>query len=147
MQDYPAFLGQPGKPRYLVVVLAKLKVPLATARAMGDEQRADLLFDWQAGRQVLLEHRKYLRRHLRSMHHHAAVGLVLHAVRGFVNDYPWPTLIGVLLLAMVAVLAGLAMWRRDVVARSGDRPTTTSVISETRPPAASSTVQCGRWRG
>ncbi len=112
MKKYPAFLGQPGRPGYRVVVLAKFKVPLSIARAIGGEQRDDLLFDWQAGRAVLLEHRKYLRRQLRSMRSRTSFGLFVHAVRAFVNDYPGPTLIGVTLLVALAVVVGMAMWWR-----------------------------------
>jgi hypothetical protein len=112
MQTYPAFLGQPGKPGYRVVVLARLKMPLAMTRGVSDDQREELLFDWDAGRRVLLEHRKFLRRQFKSMRRRTSVGLVLHAVRSFVNDYPWPTLIGVLVLVMVVVSSGLMwLWR------------------------------------
>ena len=54
MQTYPAFLGQPGKPGYRVVVQARLRMPLAMVRGMSGEQKEELLFDWQAGREVLL---------------------------------------------------------------------------------------------
>src|SRR5262249_39530228 len=38
MQTFPAFLGQPGKPGYRVVVQARLRMPLAMMRGMSDEQ-------------------------------------------------------------------------------------------------------------
>lgn len=101
MRKFPAFLGQPGKPGYRVIVQARLKLPLMTVRALAEEQRADLLFDWQAGRQVLLAHRRYLRQMFKSLRHRTAVGLVLHAVRALLNDYPWLTLLGVALLAVL----------------------------------------------
>jgi hypothetical protein len=110
MQEYPAILGQPGKPGYRVIVQARLKLPLATVRALGEDQRADLLFDWQAGRQVLLAHRRYLRQMFKSMRHRTAVGLVLHAVRAVLNDYPWLTLLGVALLAVVIGVV-IVKWR------------------------------------
>lgn len=112
MEQYPAFLGQPGKPGYRVVVLAKFKVLLSMVRGMGEEQHGDLHFDWQAGRAVLLEHRKYLRQHFQSLRRRTSVGLVLHAVRAFVNDYPWPTLIAVTLLVVLVVLGSMAIWWR-----------------------------------
>jgi len=108
MQGYPAFLGQPGKPGYRVVVQVRLRMPLAMLRAMPDVQRAELLFDWLAGRQVLLLHRKYLHRLFKTMRHRTAVGLFLHAVRAMVNDYPLPSLAGAGFLAIVII--GVVMW-------------------------------------
>ncbi len=105
IEDYPAFLGHPGKPGYRVVVQARLGIPLATVRAMNEEQREDLLADWQAGRQILLEHRKYLLKLFKSMRRRTAAGLVLHAVRAMVNDYPLWTLAGA--FVVVASIVGL----------------------------------------
>jgi hypothetical protein len=110
MQEYPAILGQPGKPGYRVIVQARLKLPLGTVRALAEEPRADLLFDWQAGRQVLLAHRRYLKQMFKSMRHRTAVGLMLHAVRATLNDYPWLTLLGVALLAAVIGVV-IVKWR------------------------------------
>jgi hypothetical protein len=111
MQTYPAFLGQPGLPGYRVVVQARLKIPLASVRGMPAEQRDDLLFDWQAARQILLAHRRYLRRVFRSLRRQSAVGLFFHAVRATLNDYPRLTLAGVILL--IALIAGgvIALYR------------------------------------
>lgn len=109
MQTYPAFLGHPGKPGYRVVVQARLRMPLAMVRGMSSEQKEELLFDWQAGRQVLLAHRKYLRRLFRSMRHRSTMGLVLHAIRSVVNDHPVPTLVGSLFLA-VLIISGVCAW-------------------------------------
>ena len=109
MQEYPAFLGLPGRPGYRVRVLARLKIPLLITRAMTEEQRTDLLFDWQVGRQVLLAHRKFLRSLFRSMRHRSAVGLAMHFIRSALNDYPRLTLVGILILlaAIVAVVVKL----------------------------------------
>jgi hypothetical protein len=111
MQTYPAFLGQPGLPGYRVVVQARLKIPLASVRALPAEQRDDLLFDYQAARQVLLAHRKYLRRVFRSLRRQSAVGLFFHAVRATLNDYPRLTLAGVMLLIALIVVGVLALKR------------------------------------
>jgi hypothetical protein len=108
MRGYPAFLGHPGKPGYRVVVLARLKIPLANVRAMAPEQRDELLFDHQAGYQVMLAHRKYLRRLFKSMRHRTTIGLILHAVRAALNDYPIVTLIGIALVVALALI-GAAM--------------------------------------
>ena len=87
-----------------MLVLARLKMPLVIARAMPQEQRSDLLFDWKVGRQVLLAHRKYLHKLFKSMRHRTAVGLTLHFIRSALNDHPLLTLFGVLILA-AAILA------------------------------------------
>ena len=106
MKSYPAFLGHPGLPGYRVVVLARLKIPLVTVRTKTEEQRDELLFDWRAGYQVVLRHRKYLRRLFKTMRHRTAVGLFLHAVRATLNDYPKPTLIGFVLAVLLALIGG-----------------------------------------
>jgi hypothetical protein len=111
MQTYPAFLGQPGLPGYRVVVQARLKIPLASVRGLPAEQRDDLLFDWQAARQILLTHRKYLRRMFRSLRRQSAVGLFFHAVRATLNDYPRLTLAGAIVLIALIVGAGIALYR------------------------------------
>ena len=110
MRAYPAILGQPGRPGYRVIVQARLKLPLASVRALTEEPRAELLFDWQAGRQVLLAHRRYLRQMFKSMRHRSTVGLMLHAIRAALNDYPWLTLLGVAMLAAVIGVAVVKWW-------------------------------------
>jgi len=108
MQDYPAFVGHPGKPGYRVVVHARLKLPLSIVWAMTPEQRDELLFDWQAGYQVMLVHRKFLRRLFKSMRNRTTIESILHAVRAAVNDYPRLTLIGMALILALALI-GAAM--------------------------------------
>jgi hypothetical protein len=111
MRTYPAFLGQPGLPGYRVVVQARLKIPLASVRAMPAEQRDDLLFDWQAARQILLAHRKYLRRVFRTLRRQSAVGLFFHALRATLNDYPRLTLTGVIVLISLIAGGAIALYR------------------------------------
>ena len=106
MQTYPAFLGHPGKPGYRVVVQARLKMPLSIVRAMSPDQREELLFDWQDGYQVLLMHRKYLRKLFKSMRHRTTVGLFFHAVRAFLNDHQRLTLIGMVTATLLALIVG-----------------------------------------
>jgi hypothetical protein len=105
MKSYPAFLGHPGKPGYRVVVIARLKIPLPIVRAMTPEQREEMLFDWEIGYQVLLMHRKYLRKLFKMMRHRSTFGLVVHAVRAFLNDYPRAALIGAVVVAVLALIA------------------------------------------
>lgn len=107
MNTYPAFLGHPGKPGYRIVVQARLKIPLASVRGMHEDQREALLTDWRDGQLVLLMHRKFLRRVFKSMRHRTRAGLVLHAVRAFVNDHPRWTLAGAGLAAVVVLIGGL----------------------------------------
>jgi hypothetical protein len=107
MESYPPFLGQPGKPGYRVMVQARLKVPLAMVRGMTDDQREELLFDWEAGRQVLLTHRKYIHRLFKSMRHRTALGLFWHAARALVNDHPLLTMAAV--VVVLAIIGGVVM--------------------------------------
>lgn len=109
LRNYPAFLGQPGKPGYRVQVLAQFRMQLATVRGMPAEQRDELLFDWDAGYQVLLLHRKFLRRRLQSLRKRTVVGRFLMAVRSLLNDHPRLTLAGVVagLLLIGAVMLAL----------------------------------------
>src|SRR5262249_13317038 len=97
----------PGKPGYRVVVQARLKIPLATARAMTPDQREALLIDWQDGYQVLLSHRKYLRAIFKSMRHRTKIGLVWHAARSFLNDHPRVTLASFSVLAVLVLIGGI----------------------------------------
>jgi hypothetical protein len=76
---------------------------------MSVEQKEELLFDWHAGRQLLLAHRKYLRRLFKSMRRRSTVGLVLHAIRSFVNDHPLPILVSSLFLVVV-IIGGVCAW-------------------------------------
>jgi hypothetical protein len=109
MQDYPAFVGHPGKPGYRVVVHARLKLPLSIVWAMTPEHRDELLFDWQAGYEVMLVHRKFLRRLFKSMRHRTTVESILHAVRAAMNDYPRLTLIGVALVLALALIGAVML--------------------------------------
>src|ERR1019366_8718112 len=81
MKSYPAFLGHPGRPGYRVVVMARLKITLPIVRAMTPDQREEVLFDWEVGYQVLLMHRKYLRKLFKVIRHRSMFGLVVHGVR------------------------------------------------------------------
>ena len=102
MRTYPAFFGQPGRPGYRVMVQARFKIPLANVRQLTAAERDDLIFDWQAARQILLAHRKYLRRVFRTLRRRSALGLFFHAVRATLNDYPRLTLTG--LISLIAII-------------------------------------------
>jgi hypothetical protein len=107
MKGYPAFLGHPGKPGYRVVVMARLRIPLPIVLAMTPDQREEMLFDWEVGYQVLRMHRKYLRKLFKMLRHRSTFGLVVHAVRAFLNDYPRATLIGIAVVVVLALLGGV----------------------------------------
>lgn len=111
LEGFPAFLGSPGKPGYRVAVQARLRLPLTLVRGMSEDQREELTSDWQTGRQVLLAHRRYLRRLFKSMRHRSALGLFFHAVRSIVNDHPIWTLVA-FFLAIAILLAVVAAIRR-----------------------------------
>ena len=106
MTSYPAFLGHPGKPGYRVVVMARLKIPLATVRAMTPDQRDEVLFDWDVGYQVLLMHRKYLLKLFKSMRHRSTFWLIVHAMWAFWSDHPRLRLIFIVGLVLLVLMVG-----------------------------------------
>jgi hypothetical protein len=85
---YPPFVGHPGKPGYRIVALARLSMTAEMFQSMAATQSDDLLRDWETGHKILLDHRRYLRKHLKSMRHHGNMGLFMRAVRSLLNDHP-----------------------------------------------------------
>jgi hypothetical protein len=108
LTSYPAFVGHPGKPGYRVAAMARLQIPLPVIRAMTPDQREAMLVDWEMGYQVLLMHRKFLRRLFRKMRRRSALSLTLHAARAFLNDHPSVTYFGIVVLIALALLG---IWR------------------------------------
>jgi len=99
---FPPILGQPGQPGYRVASMARLEMATAIFNVMDAEQRQALARDWQAGRVVLVSHRRFLRQELKQMRRQGWLGLVLRAIRTGVNDHPWWMLLGV--AAVVGIL-------------------------------------------
>ncbi|MCS6851364.1 MAG: J domain-containing protein [Gemmataceae bacterium] len=67
LHDFPPLLGQAGQPGYLVVTLARQSAIVQTFRDLEPAQREALRRDWQAGRDLLLQHRRFLRLELRHL--------------------------------------------------------------------------------
>jgi hypothetical protein len=109
MLRFPAFLGQPGKPGYRVVALARLSMTYDMLKQLDARQKADLLRDWDNGEKTLLAHRAFLRQQFKSLRHAGLFGATLRAVRGFLNDYALYVGLGAVVLAM-AVLAFMMAW-------------------------------------
>ncbi len=108
MQRFPAILGQPGKPGYHVVALARLAMTFDMLQNMDGAQQADLLRDWRSGETILLAHRSFLRQQFKSLRHAGVLGATMRAVRGFLNDYALYAGVAVLLVAAAVVLLSMA---------------------------------------
>ena len=108
MQRFPAFLGQPGKPGYRVVALARLAMTFDMLKNMDGAQQADLLRDWRNGEKILLAHRSFLRQQLKALRRSGVLGATMRAVRGFLNDYALYAGLAVVLIAGAVVVFSMA---------------------------------------
>jgi hypothetical protein len=106
--EYPPFVGHPGKPGYRIVALARLAMTFEMFRSMQSSQRQELRRDWEAGQTLLLEHRRYLRRQFKAMRSHSKIALVLRAIRSALNDHA--LLFGAATVAVIALVIVLRLW-------------------------------------
>jgi hypothetical protein len=104
LSDFPAILGQPGTPGYRVAATARLQLNSLLVRGMDLEHRELLSLDWVNGRNILLEYRRFLRQHFKTLRKRGPVALMMHALRWFVNDHP------IVMAVVLAALAGVAIW-------------------------------------
>jgi hypothetical protein len=101
---FPRILGEAGQPGCLVLSLARHD-PVPTYRSLEASQREALRRDWQAGRNLLLAHRDFLREQaaeLRFMTRRQRFG---RAFRAFFTDQP-----GALFLLVALALANALIW-------------------------------------
>jgi hypothetical protein len=101
---FPRILGEAGQPGCLVLSLAR-RHPAATYRSLEASQRDALRRDWQAGRDLLLAHRDFLREQageLRLMTPKQRFG---RAFRAFFTDQP-----RALSLLVVLAVANAFLW-------------------------------------
>lgn len=101
MEGYPKILGHPGMPGYRVVAMARLEMTAEMFKMLDPVQRRELARDWKAGQQVLLWHRKYLRKRFRELRRRSLPSRVVHAGRTLINDHP-------ILVGCAALLVALA---------------------------------------
>jgi hypothetical protein len=99
IEGFPNIIGQPGKPGYRVVAMARLSMTASILRGADELHRELLARDWEAGRRTILAYRKFLRLQFKQMRRQGPMRLVWRAVRFFVNDHPQVTIAAALLLA------------------------------------------------
>lgn len=110
IQDYPHFVGQPGRPGYRVVAMARLEMTAFMFKSLDEQQRIHLAKDWQAGHDVLLAHRKFLRVRFKTMRRENWLKRTLRALRAPINDHPLRVAAVVVLFAVLC--GGLYLfWR------------------------------------
>jgi hypothetical protein len=107
--NYPGFVGHPGKPGYRVVAFARLLMTPEMFNSMDDDQRALLARDWSLANKVLLAHRSVLCRRFRKLRGCSMLGQAFHALRYTVAQRPtlWKVLgvaLGVVVLASAGIL-------------------------------------------
>ncbi len=105
LSGFPPLLGNAGQPGYLVIVLARQPQIVPTFRTLLLQQREILAQHWRDGRELLVQHRRFLREELRTMRAKSPVGRWMRASYAAIADQPEALL---LLLALLAL--NLALW-------------------------------------
>jgi hypothetical protein len=102
MEDYPAFIGHPGKPGYRVMAIARLEATTHMFRVLDQEQREELALDWEAGTKVLWQHHRFLLRQIKQLRRRGVLDKGAGAVEAFVRDHKrWFTLATVAFVALL----------------------------------------------
>lgn len=100
LEDYPAFVGQPGQPGYRVAALARLEITAQMFKLLDEAQRKDLARDWKEGRKVLLEHRRFLLERFKQVKKRSRGSRLWQALRSVINEHP--LLVSATALAIIA---------------------------------------------
>jgi hypothetical protein len=110
LQSFPPLLGEAGQPGYLVLALARQQALVPTLQTLLLSQREALARDWQAGYDLLVAHRQFLRQELRALRKRSRWKHTLRVLRTLMSDHPGTIL---LLLAWIALnLALPRLWSR-----------------------------------
>jgi hypothetical protein len=105
IEDYPAFIGHPGKPGYRVVAMARLEMTAMMFKGLDTAQREELAKDWDNGEKVLRQHRRFLLRELKARRRRGPVDKALAALAGFVIDHKlWFILAAVLVPGLIYLI-------------------------------------------
>jgi hypothetical protein len=104
LEDFPAFLGQPGQPGQHVAAISRQQLVLQTFKMLDGHQREALARDWRAGRTLLTSHRQFLRQELRALRKRTVWGRTTRAVRALINDHPGYVILALGLLALIVAL-------------------------------------------
>jgi hypothetical protein len=102
MEDFPPIVGQPGKPGYRVVAMARLGMAPQMLQNMDQGQRETLAKDWQASRYVLRSYRQFLLQEVKDVRRRTWFGKGLRAALAVVDEHPT-------LVIVAAALAGLGL--------------------------------------
>lgn len=102
---FPPILGGAGQRGYFVAILARQAMIVPTFRTLLSSQREELARDWQAGRDIILSHRQFLRRELHALRRKSWLARLLRAARALVNDHP-----GKVLIVLGAAALLIALW-------------------------------------
>lgn len=105
LKGFPPLLGEAGQPGYLVLALTQVDT-IKVFQSFSPLQREALTRDWRAGSKLLVGHRDFLRRELRTMRRRPLGERMLRAAWAAVVDQP-----GTLLLLLALLAVNIALWR------------------------------------
>lgn len=88
LRSFPPLLGEAGQPGYYVMSLARQPLMLDALSRLGSDHRERFAADWQAGKELLVEHRRFLRNELRSLRQRSIVGRAVRSLRACLADNP-----------------------------------------------------------
>lgn len=106
LEGFPHIIGQPGQPGYRVVALAEQDTLADMFNRLDTDQRELLARDWADGRDVLVEHLKFVREQIQALQRQGPLQRLLRPVRWLLRDHSgWVWLgLGVTTAAVIAVL-------------------------------------------
>jgi hypothetical protein len=114
---FPPVLGRAGQPGYLVLSLARQEMIVPMLQALLPSQRNVLARDWQAGHDLLLAHRRFLRQELRALRHRNRWQQGLRALASGLAHHPSLVLVFLGLVALnLAIPALREMWLNQLLA-------------------------------
>ena len=108
MEDYPGFVGHPGKPGYRVVAMARLELTEQMFKVLDATQREELARDWEAGAKVLCEHRRFLLGQLKQFKRRGRMEKLTAGAERFVRDHKRWFILGAVSLAALCI--ALLIW-------------------------------------
>jgi hypothetical protein len=117
LQTFPPLLGKAGQPGYLVLTLARQEMIVPMLQALLPSQRDVLARDWQAGHDLLLAHRSFLRQELRALRQRKRWVHGLRLLTTGLFNHPSLMLVLVGLIALnLAIPALRELWLNQVLA-------------------------------
>jgi len=117
LQTFPPLLGKAGQPGYLVLTLARQEMIVPMLQALLPSQREVLARDWQAGHNLLLAHRSFLRQELRALRKRKRWVQGLRSLATGLFNHPSLLLVLLGLVALnLAIPALREMWLNQVLA-------------------------------